>query len=50
MDRAARQGAIEYLLVLAVLAPAVGGGLALFGEELRPAPGLTGSPAAGAPR
>jgi Flp pilus assembly pilin Flp len=46
MERAPRQGLVEYLLVLAFLALAVGGAVALFGDELRSALGLP-APAAG---
>jgi len=44
MARAARQGMVEYLLVLAALALAVAGALALFGDEVRAALGLPAVP------
>jgi len=45
-DRSPRDGLVEYLLVLAVLALAVTGAVALWGDELRALVGT--APAAGA--
>lgn len=44
---ASREGLVEYLIVAAVLALAVAGAVALFGDELRAA---LGTPPARAPR
>jgi len=51
MDRVARQGLVEILLALAVVALGVAGALALWGEDLRallgPRPPAAGPAAAG---